>query len=140
MIKPTEAIENATTKKMNKEEKLFYDLLSLYSDSWINRFFNGKSVDIDITNATLRTDTPLIGNDGKIIPNVEIVTGGKYHNSVTGQGRIPYWRQTIVIKNWVESYEKEGWIVKVEDNKEVGDYATYTFEPNYRKIKLDKID
>ena len=138
MISANDAINIATTKEMNEVEQRFFDLLCLFTDYWIKEFFNGEDVSINIENITIRTNEPL--PDKGDLSGVKIVPNGKYHNGVTGAGRMPWWRQKIVIQNWVEAYEKCGWKISTGKMKYPDSgYGEYIFKPDVRDIKLEKL-
>ena len=136
MIKPEEAIDIATTKNMNKVEKRFYDLLCIYTDFWIKEFFDGEKVQISILDAKITTKEP-IPDEITDISLIKVAFDGKYHNGITGSGRMPWWRQKVVIQNWIDSYENAGWKVTASDIKYEGTgYGTYEFSPDLRDKKL----
>lgn len=139
MIKPEEAIVIATTKDMNKVEKKFYDLLCIYTDFWIKDFFDGEKVDINISDAKITTNQP-IPDEITDISLIKVEYHGKYHNGITGSGRMPWWRQKVVIQNWIDAYESNGWkvIPKEIKYKDTG-YGTYEFRPDIRDIKLKNV-
>lgn len=138
MIKANKAIEIATTKEMNSIEKRFFDLLCIYTDFCIKNFFDGKKVTIDLERAEVRTNDPIGDGD---LSKVEMTLHGKYHNPVTGSGRMPWWRQEVVIKNWIESYTEGNWKITSLSKKEhiYWIYCKYEFEPNLRDIKLGEL-
>jgi len=136
MITATEALEIATTKKMNVVEQRFFDLLCIYTDFHLKNHFDGEKALINLNGAEVKTEQPIGDGD---ISGVMMTQYGKYGNAATGIGRMPWWRQRIVITNWLAAYRDLSWQITTLETMEEGDYGQYEFRPDIRDIKLNNL-
>lgn len=122
-ISALEALYKVESLDLKDNEIKWFRKLCLYTDHWLNNFFDGSSVSISMDNMWL--DNP-------------DVQGGRI-NCGPHSHQIPHWRQGSVVKVWVKTYEELGWKISPIGDEWSSYNSEYKFEIDHRDIKLKEI-
>ena len=123
-VKAEEALQNVLSLDLRGNETKWFEKLCQYTDYWINNHFDGHSVHISF--------------ERMFIPNPETKNGeincGWHPYSLT------HWRQAVVVRVWIKTYEDLGWrIIQTGEKWSDDRYSAYKFEVDKRDIAIKKI-
>lgn len=124
-----EALEKVHSTELKDHELEWFNKLCLFTDYWIDLSFNGS--DIKITFDNMFIPDPNTRNS-----NSKINCGPQCYHPKNG---FPYWRQAVVVKVWIKTYEDLGWKITPIVDENYSYPQEYKFEIDKRDEKIKEI-